>query len=108
MLCGCVELLVLRDLLDDLLDNHVIVDAGVAGIQLNVVVARHGCDFDGPLGGRLHITVEDGRHLELSLLHAQLPMRRTIETHLLHSISEHLAQQSHDARLLSSSRRTIE
>ena len=72
MFRGRVELLVLRDFLDDLLDNHVIIDARVAGIQLNVVVARHSCDFDGLLGGRLHITVGEGNHFEFSLLHTQL------------------------------------
>ena len=52
VLCGRVELLVLRDFLDDLLNDHVIVDARVTGIQLDVVVARHGCDFDSLLGRR--------------------------------------------------------
>ena len=108
MLRRRVQLLVLRDLLDDLLDNHVIVDARVAGVQLNVVVARHGCDFDGLLGGRLHIRVATGRHFELALLHTQLQVKRMTEAHLLHPISKHLAQQSHDARLLSGTRRTVE
>lgn len=108
VLCGRVELFVLREFLDDLLNDHVIVDARVTGIQLDVVVARHGCDFDSLLGRRLHITVSEGNHFEFSLLHTQLWMKCVLKTHLLHSVSKHLAQQSHDACLLSGSRRTIE
>ena len=55
MLCCGIELLVLGNFLDDFLNNHVIIDTNIAGIQLNVVVTGYSRDFNGFLGRSLRI-----------------------------------------------------
>ena len=72
MLGVCVELLVLGDFLDDLLDDHVVVYADVARVQLDVVVACYCGDLDCFLRGSLRVTRETDGNLELSPFHAQL------------------------------------
>ena len=78
--CVGVELIGLRDVLDELLDDDAIVDACVAGIDLDVIVAGERGHLDGLLRGRL----------ELLTLDAQLLDARAVQ----------LAQNAHDARLL--------
>jgi hypothetical protein len=53
LLGGGVELFGLRDVLDHLLNDDAVVDAGVAGVDLDMVVAGHGGHLDGLLGLRL-------------------------------------------------------
>ena len=69
-----------RHLLDDLLHDVAVVDAGVSGADLDVVVGADHVDLDGPLG----------RGGEGSLVEAEALRSRAVD----------LAEEGHDPRLL--------
>jgi len=69
-----------RHLLDDLLDDEAIVDAGVSGADLDVIVGADHVDLDGPLG----------RGGEAPLVEAEALGSRAVD----------LAEEGHDPRLL--------
>lgn len=82
-----LDLLGLGHSLDQLLDDDAVAVARVARVDLQVVVARYGVDFNLLLRG-----CGDGLVFDAQLLHA-----RAVQ----------LAQQTHDARFLSRARRTV-
>lgn len=55
MLCSGIELLVLGNFLDNFLNNHIIINTNIAGVQFNVIITRYSRDFNGFLGRSLRI-----------------------------------------------------
>ena len=64
-----VELMRTGDRLDELLDDDPIVDARVAGVDLDVVVAGDGRDLNLPVAGRQEVLVLDPETFNTGTVH---------------------------------------